>query len=111
MPNPPSLANAIASCASVTVSIAALSMGTCRVMVLVSLVLISTSRGSTWEYAGISNTSSKVRPSPKNLLDLLLAGELFIVAIGKDKRKSLCTQKLVKKPLTVAFIEQRLKIN
>jgi hypothetical protein len=31
-------------------------------------------------------------------LDLLLAGELFIVAIGKDKRKSLCTQKLVKKP-------------
>jgi hypothetical protein len=65
-------------------------------MVLVSWVLIFTSRGSTWEYAGISNTSSKVRPSPKNLLDLLLAGELFIVAIGKDKTKLICTQKLLK---------------
>jgi hypothetical protein len=29
-------------------------------------------------------------------LDLLLAGELFIVAIGKDKRKFICTQKLIK---------------
>jgi hypothetical protein len=37
-----------------------------------------------------------VRPSPKNLLDLLLAGELFIVAIGKDKRKFICTQNLLK---------------
>ena len=36
----------------------------------------------------MSNTSSKVKPSPKNLLDLLLAGELFIVAIGKGIRKN-----------------------
>ena len=49
MPSPPSLAKAIASAASVTVSIAALNMGTFKVMVLVSLAVISTSRGNTSE--------------------------------------------------------------
>jgi hypothetical protein len=64
-------------------------------MVFVSFAVIFTSRGSTCEYAGISSTSSKVKPSPKNLFDLLLAGELFIVAIGKDKRKSYATKTAV----------------
>jgi hypothetical protein len=70
-------------------------MGTFSVIVFVSFAVISTSRGSTCEYAGISSTSSKVKPSPKNLFDLLLAGELFIVAIGKDKRKSYATKTAV----------------
>jgi hypothetical protein len=35
----------------------------------------------------MSNTSSNVKPSPKNCFDLLLPEGLFIVAIGKDKRQ------------------------
>ena len=88
IPNPPSRAKAMAKVASVTVSIAALSRGTFRVIFLVSRVCIFTSRGSTCEYAGISNTSSKVRPSPKNLFTLLLLAD-FIVAIGKDTKDAL----------------------
>ena len=49
MPSPPSLANAIASWASVTVSIAALSIGTFKVIDLVSFAVMSTSRGNTSE--------------------------------------------------------------
>ena len=88
MPKPPSLAKAIAKVASVTVSIAALSRGTLSIIFLVSMVLISTSLGNTWEYAGMSNTSSKVRPSPKNLFTLLLVVG-FMVAIGKDNKVGL----------------------
>ena len=46
---------------------------------------MSTSRGKTWLKAGISNTSSKVRPSPKNLELLVFCfKEVEFVAIGKD---------------------------
>ena len=60
MPMPPSCAIEMASLASVTVSIAAESKGVLRVMLRVSGVWSLTSRGSTWERAGTSKTSSKV---------------------------------------------------
>jgi hypothetical protein len=46
---------------------------------------MSASRGNTWENAGNNNTSSNVRPSPKNFEgeDDLPAGE-FILAMCKD---------------------------
>jgi hypothetical protein len=62
---------------------AALSMGTFSWMVLVSWAVMFTSRGNTCEYAGINSTSSNVKPSPKNLADLLLEGDFFIVAMCK----------------------------
>ena len=46
---------------------------------------MSTSRGNTSLKAGINNTSSKVRPSPKNReLPVFCLGEVRFVAIGKD---------------------------
>ena len=69
IPMPPSLASAMAKLASVTVSIAEESNGMFNVMSFVSLVARFTSRGKISEYAGTSNTSSKVRPSPTNLVD------------------------------------------
>ena len=61
---------------------------------LVSLVLISTSRGKICEYAGTSKTSSNVKPSPKNLLDLedFDCGALMIVAMCKDRAGAKFTQ-------------------
>ena len=84
MPRPPSRANAMASAASVTVSIAAESIGILSVILFVNCVWIFTSRGSTSLNAGISNTSSNVKPSPKNFFELEEA-ELFIVAMSKGK--------------------------
>ena len=96
IPRPPSRANAIAREASVTVSIAADNIGIFSVIFFVSCVLILTSRGSTSLYAGISNTSSNVKPSPKNFFELEEA-ELFIVAMSKDKsiRYSLVSYQLL----------------
>jgi hypothetical protein len=71
------------------VSIAADSIGTFSIILLVRFERISTSRGKTSLYAGINNTSSKVSPSPNNLeFAEPLSGELFLIAMGKDKRKS-----------------------
>jgi hypothetical protein len=71
--------------ASVTVSIAALNMGTLSEMDFVNRVFIDTSRGKTCENAGTSNTSSKVKPSPKNLsTGGDLRGDIFLVAMCKD---------------------------
>ncbi len=53
---------------SVTVSMAAVSIGALRRMVSVSWVEKSASLGSTWDSAGISSTSSKVRPSFENFI-------------------------------------------
>jgi hypothetical protein len=54
-------------------------------MSLVRCERISTSRGKTWLKAGISKTSSNVRPSPNNLdCADLLRGEVFLVAMCKD---------------------------
>ena len=64
MPMPPSPASAIASAASVTVSIGADSSGMFRRMCCVRRLEVSTSRGTTEERAGTSSTSSKVIPSP-----------------------------------------------
>ena len=63
--------------ASVTVSIAAETIGVWRVMSLVNLVDTSTVLGRTSECAGISNTSSKVSPS--------IIGELVNVCISYIK--------------------------
>lgn len=60
---PPSWAMAIANRASVTVSIAALTMGMFRTMFRDTRVLVSTSLGSTCDLAGTSTTSSYVKPT------------------------------------------------
>ena len=98
IPRPPSLARAMARAASVTVSMAALSIGTFNVIVLVSWVLITTSLGKTSEYAGCKSTSSNVKPSPKNLPALELLVGVFLIAIGKN-RKMLCNAGLGEKIL------------
>ena len=82
IPIPPSLASAMANVASVTVSIAAESKGMFNVICFVSCVEIFTSRGRTSEYAGTSNTSSKVNPSPKNFVEFPV-----LVAICEDRKK------------------------
>ncbi|MDZ7592341.1 MAG: hypothetical protein U5L05_17025 [Rubrivivax sp.] len=64
MPMPPSWAMAIASRASVTVSIAAETSGRFSVMRRDSRVARLVSRGNTCEKAGTSNTSSKVSALP-----------------------------------------------
>ena len=51
-----------------------------------------TSRGNICEYAGTRSTSSNVRPSPKNLLGMLVAGDFFI-AMGKDREKYIWKRK------------------
>src|ERR1044071_7003337 len=59
-PMPPAWAMAMARRASVTVSIADDSTGTCKAMDLVTREETSTSFGSTLEAAGLISTSSKV---------------------------------------------------
>src|SRR5258708_2237948 len=91
MPIPPSRARAMARLASVTVSIAADSMGMFRVISLVSLLRMSTSRGKTCEKAGNNNTSSNVSPSPKNFEgDFDLPVGVFILAMCKDNAAGKC---------------------
>ena len=60
---PPSLAIAMASRYSVTVSMAADTIGVFNSISLVSFERVDTSRGRTLENAGTSNTSSKVSAS------------------------------------------------
>ena len=62
-PMPPCWAMAIASDASVTVSMAAEQSGICKRMPRVNWVEVSVSFGNTSERAGTSSTSSNVRPS------------------------------------------------
>ncbi len=64
-PMPPSCAMAMARRASVTVSMAADTRGRFRVMSRVKRVEREVSLGRTWEYAGTSNTSSKVSAFPR----------------------------------------------
>ncbi|GBE36400.1 hypothetical protein BMS3Bbin07_00547 [bacterium BMS3Bbin07] len=61
-PMPPSLAMAMAMEASVTVSIAAVTMGVFKLILRVRYVVTSTSFGITSDFAGMRRTSSKVRP-------------------------------------------------
>ena len=75
-PMPPSCAIAIASRASVTVSIAADISGALMRRPVVRRVSSFTSPGSTAEYAGTRETSSNVRASPISCMldDLLCRG-------------------------------------
>src|SRR5438270_3525081 len=66
IPIPPSRASAIARRASVTVSIAAETIGIASSMRGVRRVAVETSFGSTCDSAGTSSTSSKVSPSRPN---------------------------------------------
>ena len=66
IPRPPSRASAIASRASVTVSIAAETIGMLSSIERVSRVRVETSFGSTRDSAGTSSTSSNVNPSLAN---------------------------------------------
>ena len=63
MPIPPSCASAMASVASVTVSIGAEMSGMLREIRRVSCVRVSAASGVTSLYRGIRRTSSKVIPS------------------------------------------------
>jgi len=63
IPIPPSCAKQIAVPDSVTVSIAALRMGIFNLMLLVSIVEVSTSRGRMSDSAGTISRSSKVNAS------------------------------------------------
>src|SRR2546427_2849342 len=63
IPIPPSRAKAMASRDSVTVSMAALTMGILIVIRRVSRVRVSVSAGRTEDFPGTSSTSSKVRPT------------------------------------------------
>src|SRR3990172_3491323 len=76
IPMPPTRARAIASGASVTVSIAALTMGMFRRMRRVRRVVVSTCLGRTAERAGIKATSSNVRPSSISLFSMSEASGL-----------------------------------
>ncbi len=67
MPIPPSRASAIARRASVTVSIAAETIGMWSVIERVSCVAVETSFGRTCDSAGWRSTSSNVSPSFENL--------------------------------------------
>jgi hypothetical protein len=67
IPIPPSRASAIASRASVTVSIAAETIGTFSEIDGVSRVTVETSFGSTDDSAGSRSTSSNVSPSLPSL--------------------------------------------
>ena len=67
-PMPPARAMAIAIRASVTVSMAELTSGTCKRIFLVSWLEVSAAAGTTSDAAGSSNTSSKVSPSMAILL-------------------------------------------
>src|SRR6185436_5991262 len=60
---PPCWAKAIASAASVTVSMAAEQSGICKRMFRVNCVAVSVSYGRTSDLFGTSNTSSNVKPS------------------------------------------------
>ena len=63
IPMPPSRASAIASPASVTVSIAAETMGMLRRIFFVSCVAVPTFLGCTFDRPGTRRTSSNVSPS------------------------------------------------
>src|SRR6266852_5386375 len=65
IPMPPSRATAMANRASVTVSMAALTMGMLIVMWRVNRVRVSVSAGKTEDLAGTNATSSKVSPTGK----------------------------------------------
>jgi hypothetical protein len=71
IPIPPSRAMVIAVLASVTVSIAALKRGIFKVILLVKIVLISTSFGTTSDLAGTSKTSSKVKHSWRTFSNMI----------------------------------------
>ena len=90
MPRPPSRASPIAILASVTVSIAAETIGTSSTIVRVSLVAVETSFGRTLDSAGTSRTSSNVSPSFANFSgSVVRAGSKssFPTSIGEGYRR------------------------
>src|SRR5271170_4041766 len=76
MPMPPSWAMVIARRASVTVSMAADTTGRLTRISRVSWLASETSRGRTSEYAGTSNTSSKVSASSRIRIGFAFTGSL-----------------------------------
>src|SRR5271170_5347541 len=74
MPMPPSWAMVIARRASVTVSMAAETTGRLTRISRVSWLASDTSRGKTSEYAGTSNTSSKVSASSRIRIGVAFTG-------------------------------------
>jgi hypothetical protein len=64
---------------SVTVSIAADTIGAFRVIFRVNRVVTLMEAGTTSEYAGINNTSSKVKPSNSTLSETNDIPEIFVL--------------------------------
>ena len=63
-----------------------------------------TSLGNTSEYAGCSNTSSNVKPSPKNLLVEVVLEELFLIAIGKGRETNVLKKQVAKRKIVYGVI-------
>jgi hypothetical protein len=81
-------------------------MGTFNTILLVRFERMSTSLGKIELYAGISNTSSKVRPSPNNLeFAEPVLGELFLIAMCKDTKMTiLLPNQFFVKPLLISLL-------
>src|SRR4051794_24891258 len=85
---PPACAMAIASRASVTVSIAEEMIGILSEIERVSRVLISTLLGMTSEWPGVNRTSSKVRASLNEPFARGSANTFLLAAICRPRRRN-----------------------
>src|SRR5207245_1061449 len=103
----PCCAMAIASDASVTVSIAAEQSGICKRMPRVNCVDVSVSVGSTSERAGSNNTSSKV--SPSEIISVIMARYITpLIFVPQDKQTpAICRGPLKKLPKRRYYFHKR----
>src|SRR5438128_6794665 len=106
-PIPPCCAMAIASDASVTVSIAAEQSGICKRMPRVNCVDVSVSVGSTSERAGSNNTSSKV--SPSEIFSVIMARYITpLIFVPQHKQTpAICRGRLKKLPKRRYYFHKR----
>src|SRR4029079_9317033 len=97
MPMPPCCASAIARCDSVTVSMAALTMGMFSSMRLVRRVVVRTSVGRMSDFKGTIRTSSYVYASSKSLVTLkLLLHDISYIFCRCRTDKGHCGQPLAR---------------
>src|SRR4249920_2374098 len=96
MPMPPCCASAIARCDSVTVSMAALTMGMFSSMRLVRRVVVRTSVGRMSDFKGTIRTSSYVYASSKRLSFKLLLHDISYIFCHYRRDKGHCGQPLAR---------------
>ena len=87
-PMPPAWAIAMASRASVTVSMAEETIGMLSEIERVSRVLMSTALGMTSEWPGVSRTSSKVRASLSEPFAIGSANTSLLAAVCRPRRRN-----------------------